>query len=161
MPTQNPRINVTLKPSLDALVTRTAELTRTSKSQVLRELLEAAEPALQRAVALMEAAAQATGAIKERLAQSMDAGIADAEKAQERILATLDGAKDLVSQAEEIRERRPARRDPRSGRGASAAAPGGGGGARGVSNPPASNRGVKSLPQGAGEAKVRRAKGGR
>ena len=44
MPTLNPRINVTLAPSSDSLVQRLATFQGVSKSQVLRELLDAAEP---------------------------------------------------------------------------------------------------------------------
>lgn len=111
MPTANPRINVTLAPSLDALVARMAKLQRVSKSQVLRELLEAAEPALQRAVLLMEAASSARREVLGGLAASM-------EKAQDQVeailsdrLAAVDAATvDLVSIAEAVKERRPARR---------------------------------------------------
>jgi hypothetical protein len=71
MPTANPRVNVTLPPSLDDLVSRLARVEGASKSQVLRELLEAAEPALRRAVALMEAAEGATEAVRKGLAQSL------------------------------------------------------------------------------------------
>ena len=72
MPTVNPRINVTLSPQLDLIVQRMATCQRVSKSQVLRELLEAAEPALQRAVVLMEAAAGMAGAMKEGCRQGDD-----------------------------------------------------------------------------------------
>lgn len=137
MPTANPRINVTIPPSLDATVSRLSALTRTSKSQVLRELLEAAEPALQRAVTLMEAAQTAAAAVKHSLARDLDAAQTQAEREAASILAKLDGAAaDLVAQAEAVRERRP-----RSASRARAAAP------HPVAtpqDPPASNRGVKS-----------------
>ena len=133
MPTVNPRVNVTLPPSLDLLVGRMAAHQRCSKSQVLRELLEAAEPALQRAVALMDAASQAAGAVKQGLAKSLDQAQSEAEKHAATMLARMEGITgDLVAQAEVIRERRPARKaEPRSGR-------------RAPSDPPASKRGVKS-----------------
>jgi hypothetical protein len=138
MPTKNPRVAVTLPPSLDLLVGRMALYARTSKSSVLRELLETAEPALQRTVALMEAAHGAAGAMKARLATQLDATIADSEATMARLLGQLDEAtSDLVRQAEAIPERRPAPGGlPRSGRVPATV------GAR--VNPPASNRGVKS-----------------
>ena len=46
MPTINPRINVTLSPSLYGMVGELAKYQRVSRSMVLRELLEASEPAL-------------------------------------------------------------------------------------------------------------------
>ncbi len=143
MPTLNPRINVTLPTSLDHLVARMATHTRVSKSQVLRELLEAAEPALQRAVALMDAAAVASAEARAGLAHNMDRGIEHAEDAMAVILSRLDRATgDLVSQAEAVRGKRPARRTAREARSAPTpavvAAP------PKRENPPASNRGVKS-----------------
>ena len=139
MPTINPRINVTLPPSLDALVARMAVHQRVSKSQVLRELLEAAEPALQRAVALMDAARAASKEARSGLARRLDQGIDDAEDTMAVLLSRLDRAQaDLVSQAEAVEGRRPARRKaqrvaPAAGR---------------VEDPPASNRGVKSRKTG-------------
>lgn len=145
MPTSNPRVNVTLTPSLDLLLSRMAKNTRTSKSQVLRELLEAAEPALQRAVTLMDAATAAADAVKEGLAKSLDKSQAQAEKALAKQMGMMDAlSNDLVAQAEAIRERRPGRA------GGTSAVPGSppslGAGVEGEpSNPPASNRGVKSV----------------
>lgn len=132
MPTLNPRINVTLPPSLDLLVSRMASQTRSSKSQVVRELLEAAQPALQRAVALMEAASQAAGSVKASFAKSLDLAQAEAESHAASLLGRMDAMSDLVSQAEFIKERRPARKRQR-GLGASPA----------PKDPPPSNRGVR------------------
>lgn len=140
MPTKNPRINVTLSPSLDALVVRMAAHQRLSKSQVLRELLEAAEPALQRAAALMDAASQATAAVKEKLGRSLAAAQDQAEAQLGLQLAHLDAAsEDLVSVAQAVRGRRPTR--------ALAAVPAGAA-RRKPKDPPSSNRGVKSSRRG-------------
>jgi hypothetical protein len=143
MPTDNPRVSVTLSPSLDGLVERFARHQRASKSQVLRELLEAAEPALQRAVALMDAAARAGPQVMSGMAESM-------LRAQEKIedvlagsMARIDDRVDLVSQAEAIKGRRR-----RGGHGAAGGAP------EAVPepvNPPSSNRGVRSTTKGAGK----------
>jgi hypothetical protein len=137
-------VNVTLTPSLDLLLSRMAKHTRTSKSQVLRELLESAEPALQRAVTLMDAATAATQAVKDGLSKSLDKAQAQAEKALAKQMGMMDSlSHDLVAQAEAIRERRPGR----SGTGCDTGAPSPAGvGTDGVpSNPPASNRGGKSV----------------
>jgi multidrug efflux pump subunit AcrA (membrane-fusion protein) len=136
MPTTNPRVAVTLPPSLDLLVGRMARLQRISKSAVLRELLEAAEPALARACALMEAATKSVNAVKTGLADHLAATQDEAEKTLGSLLRQMDTATaDLVRQAESIEERRPTRMRPT--RRASAA------GAK-RPNPPSSNRGVKS-----------------
>jgi hypothetical protein len=109
MPTPNPRTNVTLSPSLDLLVSRLAVVQKSSKSQVLRELLEAAEPALQRAVALMEAAVTASSDVRANLARSLE----HAQDAAESQLAwhneVLEQSADLVQQGEAIRGRRATR----------------------------------------------------
>ncbi len=155
MPTLNPRINVTLPTSLDQLVQRMAAHTRVSKSQVLRELLEAAEPALQRAVTLMDAAMAASAEARTGLAHQMDRGIEHAEDAMAVILSRLDRATgDLVSQAEAVRGKRPARRSVRP-QGVRDAAPA----VQARKDPPASNRGVKYPPGRENRAKTPRKKG--
>lgn len=141
MPTLNPRVNVTLSPSLDALVGRLAALQRVSKSNVLRELLETAAPALSRAVAVMEAAARSKPEVLAGLARSLEQSQNKAEALLEGALGSIQAAGDLVEQAEAVIGKRPARRgreaaEPTRGRGGKAAAQAG--------NPPASNRGVKS-----------------
>lgn len=142
MPTANPRVNVTLSPSLDSLVGRLAGLQRVSKSNVLRELLETAAPALARAVAVMEAAERAKPEVLAGLARSLERSQTVAEVALESALSAISSAGDLVEQAEAVTGKRPAR----AGRRAPLAADGGPGGVAAVAskNPPASNRGVKS-----------------
>lgn len=156
MPTVNPRINVTISPQLDLVVQRMATCQRVSKSQVLRELLEAAEPALQRAVVLMEAAAGAAGAMKEGFAQSLNRAQSRAEAHLSAMVGEMDQTSlDLVQQAEAIRGRRP--RVPKARTHASPK--GGGSPALGVAgdaqNPPSSNRGVKSTKRGNDRATTR------
>jgi hypothetical protein len=150
MPTTNPRVNVTLSPSLDALVARMAGLERISKSQVLRELLEAAEPALQRAVALMDAALKARSDSRAELKRGLDRSQAKLEEQLEANLRMLEThSRDLVTEAQAVRGRRP----PRAGRQqAQRAAPPP---AVRPKNPPASNRGVKSVKTGMRRAMVR------
>ena len=134
MPTFNPRINVTLSPSLDLLVSRLAKHQRASKSQVLRELLESAEPALHRVVALMDAATSASVEARAGLARRLDHDTEVAEDSLAVILSRLDRASgDLVSQAEAVRAKRPARRKAERVQLAAV-----------VPDPPPSNRGVKS-----------------
>ena len=156
MPTSNPRVQVTLSPSLDSLVQRLAAQQRSSKSQVLRELLEAAEPALLRAVTLMEAASRASKEVRIGLARSLNQAQDRVERGLADTLAEMDATTtDLVALAETVRERRPARSS-----GSPAPAPGGR-----PPNPPASNRGVKSQrragEEGGRKTPIRVVKGGR
>lgn len=155
MPTNNPRVQVTLSPSLDALVQSLASHSNASKSQVLRELLEAAEPALRRAVALMEAASQATKEVHAGFARSLDKAQTRIEKSMQQAMAQLDATTgDLVAQAEAVRARRPSGRKERAPRAHSGRAGAGQGAAAAVleaSDPPPSKRGVKS-PRGARSA---------
>ena len=145
MPTANPRVNVTLSPALFSLVTRLADLQRSSKSDVLRELLEAAAPSLERAAALMDAASRAKPEVLRGMALTL-------ERSQERLEAYVQGVfdgveaqPDLVDQAQAVKPRRPART------GGVPAAPGGTDSTRrsrgrarsALPAPPPSNRGGK------------------
>jgi len=137
MPTTNPRVNVTLPPALDALVQRLAIHQRTSKSHIVRELLETAEPALQRVVALMDAAASVTGALKTSLGASLHAATDQAEEKMADTLRAMDAAtQDIVNEAQRIKGRRRAA-------GAEPSTPAGA-----ALDPPPSNRGVKSFKKG-------------
>lgn len=147
MPTLNPRINVTLSPSLDSLVSRLAGLERVSKSMVLRELLEAAEPSLVHAVALMEAAEGAGAKARKNLVRDLESGIKAAEGTSELMLQNMaHHTRDLVAVAQEVKGRRPARgRRVAPPVAAPASRPAGRASASVLAKrPPLSNRGVKS-----------------
>lgn len=147
MPTANPRINVTLSPSLYSLVEELAKHQRVSRSMILRELLEASEPALAQVVAMLKAAEDMTDAAKKRMLKDMDQTIASLENKAEQALALAAGiTTDLVTQAEAIRGRRPRRQVARKRSAGDLAA----GNSAPVEpqqiaiRPPSSNRGVKS-----------------
>lgn len=113
MPTLNPRINVTLSPSLDLLVSELAGLERVSKSTVLRELLESVEPGLRQAIALMKAAEGASAKVRQNLATDMQAGLRDLERSRESMIATIaHNHSDLVDQAQSVRGRRRRQQAP-------------------------------------------------
>jgi hypothetical protein len=159
MPTNNPRVQVTLSPSLDALVQSLASHSNASKSQVLRELLEAAEPALRRAVALMDAASQATKEVHSGIARSLDRAQTRIERSMQEAMSQLDATTgDLVAQAEAVRARRPSSRNTHASRAASGAEGVGRALAVGVAagraalDPPSSKRGVKSPKRVPGKA---------
>lgn len=113
MPTSNPRVNVTLPPSLDDLLTRLARVEDSSKSQVLRELLEAAEPALRRAVALMEAAEGATKAVRSGLAQSLFEHQLGVEASLDAVIRAAD-VQDLADQAQRATLKRARSNEPQA-----------------------------------------------
>ena len=147
MPTANPRINVTLSPSLYGMVEELAKHQRVSRSMVLRELLEASEPALAQVVAMLKAAENMSDAAKKRMRQDMDQTISSVEKKAEQALALAAGVtSDLVAQAEAIRGRRPGRQmaRKRSAGELAARSEAPGSSRQPPSRPPSSNRGVKS-----------------
>jgi hypothetical protein len=147
MPTINPRVNVTLSPSLYGMVGELAKYQRVSRSMVLRELLEASEPALAQVVAMMRAAEDMTEAARTRLLADMDSALVSLEDKKDQALALAAGATaDLVAQAESIRGRRPGRRagGMRQRPTGSAARPALSDSPAAPSGPPSSNRGVKS-----------------
>lgn len=110
MPTSNPRVNVTLSPSLHQLVDDLAQMQRVSKATVLRELLEASEPALLQAVAMMKAAKDMTAEARNAVAKDMERTLAQVERKTAGLLEAAAGiTADLVAEAEAIRGRRPAR----------------------------------------------------
>lgn len=150
MPTVNPRINVTLSPSLDSLVSRLSVLERVSKSTVLRELLETAEPALLQAVALMEAAQGASAVARKNLAHDLCESVKAAEETSSLMLQRLaTQTRDMVDEAEQIRGRRPASGQAAGLHGVDSAPdlPLASGAPKQVIGPPSSKRGVKSSKQ--------------
>lgn len=145
MPTLNPRVNVTLSPSLDSLLGQLAGFERVSKSSVLRELLEAAEPSLRQAAALMQAAKGASVKARANVVRDLEASVKAAEGVQHLALqVAANHTRDIVSEAEAIRGRRPSRAVAKLA--GKASAPGGNRrpiAVRKRKDPPASNRGVK------------------
>lgn len=153
MPTVNPRINVTLSPSLFGMVDELAKHQRVSKSMVLRELLEASEPALAQVVAMLKAAESMSNAARKRLVQDLDSTIANMEVKKDEALALAAGVTaDLVAQAEAIKGRRPSAtrtEGPRpAGRKRAGRARLNAGDSESLAaiRPPSSNRGVKTKP---------------
>ena len=139
MPTLNPRVNVTLSPSLDSLVSQLAKLERVSKSMVLRELLEAAEPSLTQALALMKAAEGAGAKARQNVANDLEKTLKAAESVSDLMLQNMASqTRDIVAEAESIQGRRPVRQPSAQRGGVRALA------VRKSKNPLISNRGVKS-----------------
>lgn len=145
MATLNPRVNVTLSPSLYSLVDRLSTLERVSKSTVLRDLLEAAEPSLLQAVALMEAAEGASSKARKNLADDLSKTVNVLAGVQEMALGSIASrSRDIVSEAESVRGRRPQRTASAVATGAASIKSGQEKVVRLPKRPPTSNRGVKS-----------------
>lgn len=138
MTTTSPRVHVSLSPSLFALVSAMGSAQRISHSQVLRDLLEAAEPALRRVVLMMQAAERAKGSLHEGFAHQLASSLEVLEAELAKQVAMVDGVTDdLVTMAQRVEGKRPGRaRVSERGAGGS------------VQNPPPSNRGVKSPKPG-------------
>lgn len=136
MPTHNPRLTVTLKPSTYAQIQEVSRLTGNSLSSMMAEILEQSEPVFARLIQVLTAAEQAKLEVRERMGADLAKAQARVEKQLGLALTEFDAfSGDLLEEVEEVRRR--ARRAPRSDAQHRA------GGATRLSTPP-SNRGVRS-----------------
>ena len=67
MPTNKPRVQVTLEPETHAVIARFAQLQGRTRGSVIAELLDSVSPSLTRTVALLEAAFEAPESVKKGL----------------------------------------------------------------------------------------------
>lgn len=135
MPAKNPRLTVTVKPSLKAQLERLSELTGNSQGALVSDLLEGSEQVFERLIVVLEAAKVA----RENISSDMSEGLEAAQKKLENQLGfTLElfdsSTKPILVEAEKVKRR--ARRIEGSGA-SSEARP-----ARSLTPP--SNRGVRS-----------------
>lgn len=136
MPAANPRLSITLSPSIAALLREMSALTGNSQSALVAELLEEAEPVFSRMVRILRAAEQAKRAVKEELVAGMDAAQERLEGQLGLALSEMDAFEGrLLGTAERVSRRR--------GRGAASS-----GDAGAQRRPPISNRGVRSPEKG-------------
>ena len=128
MPAKNPRLTITLQPTLAAQLRKLSELTGNSQSSLIGELLEGSGPVFDRMIQVMEAAKTAKEAMRGRIA-------GDIEQAQARLEEGLGMALDgsLLDEAEAVTRRGVGKR--------SAARPGA------AAPTPISNRGVRYDPK--------------
>lgn len=73
MPTNKPRVMVTLSHNVHATIARMAEIQGVSKSSIIADLMEAVHPPLMRTVAMLEAARDAPDEVKRGLVQTLEA----------------------------------------------------------------------------------------
>lgn len=137
MPTKNPRLTITLEPSLAAQLRTLSELTGNSQSSLIAELLEGSGPVFDRMIQVLQAAKTAKEAMRGKL-------VADMEDAQTKMEGALGIAMEgfdlftgsLLDEAEAVTRRARRGPAPRGGIGRGAAAP-----------TPISNRGVRLDPK--------------
>ena len=133
MPAINPRITITLKPEVHALLRKLSDLTGNSQSSFIGELLEESTPVLERMVEVLGAAKKLQAEAESGKATLRD-GLAQAQEQLERQLGLAletmdDGFRPILKEAEKVERRRgkpPAR----------------------ASATPISNRGVTPHPPG-------------
>lgn len=137
MPAKNPRLTITMQPSLAAQLRKLSELTGTSQSALIGELLEGSGPVFDRMIQVLEAAKTAKESMRGKLADDMERAQAKLEGAFGMALEGFDQfTGSLLDEAEAVTRR--ARRGPavRGGTGPGATAP-----------TPISNRGVRYDPK--------------
>lgn len=107
MPATNPRISVTVVPSVEALLSRLSALTGQSKSSFVAEVLESSIPVLERMVTVLDAAQQAKHTLKAQTVRDMEAA---ESRLQEMLGITMDifdqTSAPILEEAERIKRRR-------------------------------------------------------
>jgi hypothetical protein len=107
MTTQNPRLTITLQPSLAAQLRRLSQLTGNSQSSLISELLDGSAPVFDRLIRVLTAAEGAKASLRGHLAMDMAEAQARVEKQLGLDLDALgDGLQPLLDEFEVIRRRR-------------------------------------------------------
>jgi len=136
MPAKNPRLTITLEPSLAAQLRKLSELTGNSQSSLIGELLEGSGPVFDRMIQVLEAAKVAKESMRGKIADDIEQAQAKMEGALGMVLEGFDQwTGSLLDEAEAVTRRARRGPAPRGVSGPGAAAP-----------TPISNRGVRSDP---------------
>lgn len=90
MPAKNPRLTITLQPSLAAQLRKLSELTGNSQSALIGDLLEGTGPVFDRMIQVLEAAKSAKESIRGKLADDMEHAQAKMEGALGLVLEGFD-----------------------------------------------------------------------
>ena len=141
MPAKNPRLTITLQPSLAAQLRKLSKLTGNSQSALIADLLEGTGPVFDRMIQVLEAAKTAKESMRGKLADDMEHAQSKMEGALGLVLEGFDEITgSLLDEAEAV-----TRRARRKGAASGARAPAGGLGA--AAPTPISNRGVRYDPK--------------
>lgn len=139
MPAKNPRLTITVKPSLKAQLERLSELTGNSQGALVSDLLEGSEHVFERLIAVLEAAKTARQNISVEISESLEEAQQKLENQLGLALEIFDSAsKPILEKVEKVKRRS---RSSAAQRGAPLA------GIRGAEEArltPPSNRGVRS-----------------
>lgn len=136
MPAKNPRLTLTLEPSLKAQLERLSELTGNSQGALVSDLLKESSPVFDRLIKVLEAAHEARENLSAGFVEGLEATQNQLETQLGLAMDLFDvGAKPILEEAEKVK-----RRAARSGRRVAAPAEG----AREACLTPPSNRGVRS-----------------
>lgn len=134
MPAKNPRLTITLQPTLAAQLRKLSELTGNSQSALIGELLEGSGPVFDRMIQVMEAAKTAKESMRGRIAGDIEQAQARLEEGLGMALEGFDQwTGSLLDEAEAVTRRGVGKR--------SAARPGA------AAPTPISNRGVRYDPK--------------
>lgn len=135
MPATNPRLTITMQPSLAAVLKRLSTLTGNSQSSLIGEFMGQAMPALERMATILDAAvklAEQGKAVPQEIGESLKLAQTRMEAQLELVLGDMEtGVRPLLEHAEKVH-----RRGARDAGGPGAGAPGRG------TRAPISNRGV-------------------
>lgn len=136
MTTLNPRLTITLKPSVAAQMRELSRLTNQSQSSIIAEILESSDPVFSRLIQVLTAADAAKAELSSKVKKDMEAAQGRVEHQLGLVLEDFDNAtRPILDQAEGIKRRARATNE------ASASAPAGRG--TGAKLAPMSNRGVR------------------
>ena len=137
MPAKNPRLTITLQPSLAAQLRKLSELTGNSQSALIGDLLAGSGPVFDRLIQVLEAAKTAKASMKGKITEDMQAAQAKVEGAFGMALEGFDQfTGSLLDEAEEVTRRSRGSAGAARSHGPGAAAP-----------TPISNRGVRYDPK--------------
>lgn len=135
MPAKNPRLTITLRPSVKAQLERLSSLTGNSQGALVAEIIDASEPVFERLITVLEAAVIARESLSAKVPGDLDAAQKKLEQTLGITLELFDStAKPILDEAEKVKRR--ARRNEGSGASAQVRS------AHGLTPP--SNRGVRS-----------------
>jgi hypothetical protein len=106
MPTANPRLTITLQPSLAAKLRRLSELTGNSQSALVSELLSGSGAVLERIIQVLEAAQSAKESMRGMVTADIEAAQAEMEKQLGLVLEMGEQVQgSLVEEMEAVRRR--------------------------------------------------------
>ena len=139
MPTLNPRLTITLEPTLAAQLRRLSELTGNSQSKLISEMLEGSTEVFSRLITVLEAAVTAKDSLRGKVAADMGNAQARVERQLGLILEDFDETtKPLLVDSEKSTRRGGRTTTESEARRRAGSAP---------ASTPLSNRGVRSDPK--------------